>query len=65
MTGAPDLRRRPRCQANVHRYAPAGRSVTADADDAARQIDLFCAPEPVIAKAPPAVQNGGSGASIA
>jgi hypothetical protein len=59
MIGASDLRRRPRCQASVHRYAPAGRSVIADAGDAARGADQPCAPEPVIAEAPPAAQNGG------
>jgi hypothetical protein len=37
MIGASDMRRRPRCQANVHRYAPAGRPVIADAGDAARK----------------------------
>ena len=57
MIGASDLRRRPRCQASVHRYAPAGRSVIADAGDAARRADQPCAPEPVIAEAPPAAQN--------
>jgi len=57
MIGASDLRRRPRCQASVHRYAPAGRSVIADAGDAACRADQPCAPEPVIAEAPPAAQN--------
>ena len=57
MIGASDLRRRPRCQASAHRYAPAGRSVIADAGDAARRADQPCAPEPAIAEAPPAAQN--------
>src|SRR2546429_2299726 len=57
MTGAWDLRRRPRGQASAHRHAPAGRSVIADAGDAARRADQPCAPEPVIAEAPPAARN--------